>query len=210
MKPPPTKYIAQLKKVRELTLLGAAELSWWRDYLAAEELEPIEVDGQAQVMVTGLDSQWMGIPFRDLSVAVAARSPSGLSADGFFFARAFNASLFHSGFERWWFHLPYSCRAVRVELGTKASMRLGHEPDVDLFAEMEPREPSVEPPQEMGYTGPLFLPKGRTKRRWLMVRIHGLTSTFDFDAERDRFEVRSDIADPVLAGLHASRFRGIQ
>lgn len=212
MNPPPTKYIAQLNKVRELTLLGAAELSWWRDYLAEEELEPIEVDGQAQVIVTGLDSQWMGIGFRDLSVAVAARYQSGLTPTGFFFARAFNASRFHAGFERWWFHLPYSRRAVRVELGTTSSMHLGQEPDLDLLAELGPREPSGEsaPPQEMGYTGPLFLPKGRTKRRWLMVRIHGLTSTFDFDADRDRFEIRSDFADPIFAGLRASRFRGIQ
>ncbi len=212
MEPQPVKYIAQLKEVRELALLGAAELSWWRDHLAAEELEPVEVDGQAQVLVTGLDSKWMGIGFRDLSVAVAARCQSGLVAAGFFLARAFNASRFFAGFERWWFHLPYSRRAVRVELGTTASMRLGREPDVDLLAELGPREPSGEPAQaqEMGYTGPLFLPKGRTKRRWLMVRIHGRTSTFDFDANRDRFEIGSECADPIFAGLRASKFCGIQ
>jgi len=54
----------------------------------------------------------------------------------------------------------------------------------------------------MAYTGPLFLPGGR----WLMVNIFGRTSTFDFDAARDRFEVAC--TDPVLAGLRASHFRG--
>ena len=216
MKPPsPVKYIAQLEGVRELALLGAAELSWWRDHLTGEELEPVEVDGHAQVLVTGLDAKWMGIPFRDLSVAVAARCQSGLTETGFFFARAFSSSRFFAGVERWWFHTPYLFRAdLQVELGNPAAIRLGGQPSVDLFAELGPREPSAEPApaQEMGYTGPLFLPKGRdrTRRRWLMVQIHGLTSTFDFDAARDRFELGPECPDPILAGLRASQFRGIQ
>ena len=208
----PPKYVAQLKGVRELALFGAAELSWWRDHLAGEGLEPVEVDGRAQLVVTGLDSKWMGIPFRDLSVVVAARR-SGSEETGLLLARSFNASRFFAFVERRWFHLPYSFRDVRVELKDPASMRLGQETVPDLFAERGPREPSGEPEaaQDMGYTGPLFLPtRDRTRRRWLMVRIHGLTSTCDFDAARDRFEVDPECSDPVLAGLRASRFRGIQ
>ena len=199
MDTPPVKYIAQLNGVRELGLFGAADLSWWQDHLAGEGLEPVEVDGSAQVLVTGLDARWLAWPFRDLSVAVAARR-SG-SETGLFFARAFNTSRFLVFFERRWFKLPYSRRAVRVELGDPSFMRLGKE---DLFAEMGAREQSE--PKEMGYTGPLFLPG----QRWLMVNIFGLTSTFDFDADRDRFEVASTCADPVLTGLRASQFRGIQ
>ncbi len=215
MEPLPVKYIAQLEGVRELALLGAAEFSWWRDHLAGEELEPVEVDGQAQVLVTGLDTKWMGIQFRDLSVAVAARCQSGSVETGMFLARAFNASRFFAGVERWWFHLPYQFRAdLHVELGNPTAIRLGGQPAVDLFAELGPREPSVEPApaREMGHTGALFLPKGRdrTRRRWSMVQIHGLTSTFDFDADRDRFELGSECPDPILAGLRVSQFRGIQ
>lgn len=214
MKPTPVKYIAQLKGVHELALLGAAELTWWRDQLASEELEPVEVDGEAQVVVTGLDTKWMGIPFRDVSVVVAARRQSGSAETGVFLAHAFNASRFIAGVERWWFHLPYSFRAdLSVELGDRAAIRLGGQPGVDLIAELGTREPSEEPPpQEMGYTGPLFLPNGgdRTRRRWFMVRIQGLTFTFDFDAARDRFELGSGCSDPILAGLRASQFRGVQ
>ena len=196
----PVKYIAQLKGVRELGLFGAADLSWWTDHLGGEGLEPVAVDGSAQVLVTGLDARWLAWPFRDLSVAVAARR-SGEEETGLFFARAFNTSRFLVFFERRWFKLPYSRRAVRVELGESASMRLG---EGGLLAEMGAREQSGEP-KEMGYTGPLFLPG----RRWLMVNIFGLTSTFDFDADQDRFEVASECADPVLAGLRASQFRGV-
>ncbi len=195
----PVKYIAQLKGVRELGLFGAADLSWWTDHLTGEGLEPVEVDGHAQVLVTGLDARWLAWPFRDLSVAVAARR-SGSDETGIFFARAFNSSRFLVFFERRWFKLPYSRNAVRVELGDSSSMRLGRD---DLLAVLGRREPA--PPKEMGYTGPLFLPG----RRWLMVNIFGLTSTFEFDDDRDRFEVSSECADPVLAGLRASQFRGV-
>ena len=176
MNPPPLKYIAQLKNVRELALMGAADLSWWQDHLAAEDLEPVEVDGRAQVAVTGLDTKWMGIPFRDLSVAIAARGRFDSEETGFYLARAFNASRFIAGVERRWFHLPYRFRSdLQVEIGNPSVLRLGSPPDVDLSFELGSREPSGQPPQEMGFTGPLFLPKGRdpTRRRWFSVRQKG-------------------------------------
>ncbi|MFQ5411236.1 MAG: hypothetical protein ACE5EC_03025, partial [Phycisphaerae bacterium] len=213
MNPPPIKYIAQLNNVRELALYGTADLSWWQDHLAGEELEPVEVDGRAQVAVTGLDTKWMGIPFRDLSVAVAARLRSGSAEPGFFLARAFNTSRFIAGVERRWFHLPYRFRSdLQVEIGTSSLLHLGHSPTVDLSFELGSREPSGQPPQEMGFTGPLFLPKGRdaTRRRWFGVRIVGLTTTYDFDDGRDRFEIAPACADPILAGLRESQFKPIQ
>ena len=213
MESSPVKYIAQLKRVREVGLWGDAELSWWRDHLAGEGLEPVEADGRARVVVTGLDAKWMGIPFRDVSVAVVARRRCAPAETGLLLARAFNASRFMAGVERWWFHLPYQFRAdLHVGLGDAGEIRLGDRSAVDLVAELGARESSGEPAEEMGYTGPLFLPGGgdRTRRRWLMVRIHGMTSTFDFDAALDRFEVGSGCTDPILAGLRDSHFRGVQ
>ena len=131
----PVKYVAQLTGVRELALHGVADLSWWRAHLAGEGLEPVESDGSAQVVVTGLDGRWLLWPFRDLSVSVVARRPDS-EETGIFFARAFNASRFLVFFESRWFKLPYSRRAVRVEVGESPSMCLG---DRDLFAQLAPR-----------------------------------------------------------------------
>ncbi len=211
----PVRYIAKVEGVRELALTGAAELSWWRDRLAGEELEPVEVEGRAQVIVTGMDAKWMGVPFRELAVIIAARRRSGLTEAGFFLAGSFNTSRFFSAVERWWFHTPYLFRAdVHVQLGNPTVIRLGSRANPDLLAELGSREPSEEPApaQEVGFTGTLFLPKGRdrTRYRWFTVRIQGLTSTFDFDAARDRFELGSECSDPIFAELRASRFRGIQ
>jgi len=110
MKPHSVKYIAALKKVNELALVGSADLSWWRDFLASEDIEPVDVDGKAQVLVTGLVSRWMGIPFIDLSVIVAAQGRSGLAERGYYLARGINTSRFLAGVERRCLRLPYRYR----------------------------------------------------------------------------------------------------
>jgi len=199
------KYIAQLKGVRELALHGAADAAWWRRHLAAEGLEPVEADGAATIVVTGLEARWLVWPFRDLSVAVVARRIDTGDA-GVCLARAFNASSFLVFLESRWFRLPYSVRPVRLDWGGTVSMRLGHD---ELVAALAAREPGTKP-EESGYTGPLFLPSGRDGRRWLMVRIRGRTFAFDFDGALDRFEVDAACTDPVLRGLRESGFRGVR
>lgn len=194
------KYIAELRGVRELALHGAADVSWWRKHLAGEDLEPVDVDGRARVIVTGLDARWRLWPFRDLSVTVLARR-SGAKKQGVCLARAFNASRFIVFFEARWFKLPYSRRPVRVDLGDGATMRLG---DGEVVGRMGPREPAGE--RDMGFEGPVFLPG----RRYLRIRTSGPTSTYDFDAGRDRFEVAEECGDPVLSGLRHSGFVGVQ
>jgi len=193
---PEVKYIAQLKGVRELALHGAADLAFWEERLAGEGLVPVAADGAAQVVVTGLDGRWLAWPFRDLSVSVLARRTDADEV-GVYFAGAFNASRFLVFFESRWFGLPYARRAVHVELGAGGAMRLG---DGDLAAEMAPRAASGAP-EEMGYTGALFLPGGR----WLHVDIRGGTFVHAFDAARDRFALGG--TDDVLVALRASGFR---
>ncbi len=215
MGPREVKYIAQLNGVRELGLFGVADLSWWRKQFTEEFVEPIDVDGRAQVLVTGLDSRWMGIPFRDITVFIAARSRFGSRESGFFLASAFNASRFMAGVERWWFHLPYQFRGdLDVGLGNRLAFRVGEPANADVDAELGSRDSSCETETacEMGFAGPLFLPRGRdgTRARWLSVRVHGQTSTFEFDAERDRFEIHSEPPDSIFAKLHASGFRGLE
>ena len=198
-----------------MALEGTADWHWWRNHLEGDQLEPVGVDGLAQVIVTGLDARWIGIPFRDLSVAIAARRLSRPEEQGYYFARAFNASRFFAGVERWWFHTPYLYRRdLHMEVGDAPAISLGSRPTLDVLAKPGPGRPSggPDPTQEMGYNGPLFLPRGddRARRRWLMVRTHGLTSTFHFDAACDRFELGTECPDNILAGLRASHFQGVR
>lgn len=188
------KYIAKLQGVRELALLGAADLAWWTNHLAPEGLEPVGVDGSAQILVTGLDARWAGIAFNDLSFSVVARQGD---QEGLYFARAFNTSRFLVFFEKHWFRLPYDRRPVHARDG---ALKLG---DGDIDGAMAAREPAAAEPVDQVVR--VFLPG----RKWLQVRVLGDTSTHAFDEARDRFEVSAACADPVVAGLHASGFRGV-
>ncbi len=212
MKSKSVKYVATVKNVRELVLEGTADLTWWRDHLANEDLEPIEEDSCAVVMLAGLDAKWMGLPLREIAVIVAARCKHKLVEPGFLLASAFNASRFMVFFERHWFHTPYTRRPdQRVTVGATSSICLGNQPMPDVFAELGPRAPSerLVPQEEMGLTGPLVIPrvKDRTRRAWFMVSIKGLTSTFDFDPDRDRFELGPKTTAPIFDDLRDSQFR---
>jgi len=51
----PVKFVAALKGVREVSLLGTADLPYWRQVLAKEGLVATERDGAAQIMVVAAD-----------------------------------------------------------------------------------------------------------------------------------------------------------
>src|SRR6202034_4248097 len=47
----PVKWVAELAHVREVSLLGTADLAYWKERLRAEGLCPAGRDGQAQILI---------------------------------------------------------------------------------------------------------------------------------------------------------------
>jgi hypothetical protein len=64
------KWVAELAHVREVSILGTADLSFWKDRLYRQNLLPAERDGQAQIMIVAAESKYMGIRFQELSFSV--------------------------------------------------------------------------------------------------------------------------------------------
>src|SRR5262245_47766392 len=88
MKPP--RYIAQLRDVREVALLGTANLQWWTDKLRSEDLSPAAEAGRAVVLISGIASRYMGLSFRELIIAVfTASSAEDSGRDGAYLVHAF-------------------------------------------------------------------------------------------------------------------------
>lgn len=54
------KYIAELAHVRDVSLLGTADLEFWVERLKSEGLTPVEHAGRARVLVVG-DSKFLGV-----------------------------------------------------------------------------------------------------------------------------------------------------
>ena len=59
----PIKYLAEPKHVREVSLLGTADLDFWKARLEDEDLTPAERDGKAQLLIVAADMRFMGIRF---------------------------------------------------------------------------------------------------------------------------------------------------
>src|ERR1700722_18290838 len=95
------KWAAQIAHVREVSLLGTADLAYWEDRLRRENLLPAERDGQAQLLIIATDSKYMGVRFRELSFSVLVSwSEGGVPQDAAYLVRAFNSFRFFALCER--------------------------------------------------------------------------------------------------------------
>src|SRR5207247_9070894 len=63
------KWAATLTHVREVSLLGSADLVFWTQRLKEEELLPREENGKAQIMILGAQAKFMGLFFREISIS---------------------------------------------------------------------------------------------------------------------------------------------
>ena len=126
------KYVAELAHVREVSLLGSADLGFWSERLRVEGLTPVEHAGRARVLVVACDSKFFGVRFRELSFSIFVRRPNASggggrpapSADAAFLVQAFNSSRFFAWSERTWFSTPYRHGMIDVDVGLPAAMRL--------------------------------------------------------------------------------------
>src|SRR4051812_37282299 len=183
---PAVKYVAELAHVREVSLLGTADLAYWRDRLRGEDLVPAERDGRAQVLIVAADSKYLGVPFREVSFSVLVAAHRGVPTDGAYLVRAFNSCRFFAFCERAFFATPYDHGDVRVSASPPVSVQLGLGGEVVFRAELHAggaasREPSQL--DEGGWSGPVFLPRGRRgtgEGRLFVARIRGRTRTEPF------------------------------
>ncbi len=89
----PVKWVAELAHVREVSLLGSADLALWRDRLRKEDLVPAEKNGKAQLLVVAPDMKFMGVRFREVSFSVLVRPPEeGAGRDAAFLVHASDIS----------------------------------------------------------------------------------------------------------------------
>jgi hypothetical protein len=209
------KWAAQLARVREVSLLGTADLAYWEDRLRRENLVPAERDGQAQLLIIATDSKYMGVRFRELSFSVLVSwSEVGIPRDAAYLVRAFNSFRFFAFCERVFFSTPYDHGDVGVSASLPASMRLLNQREVLFRAEMgadgsgADREPSRRGPD--GWEGPIFLPKNQrgTGRpgKWFFARLSGETRIYPFVPSQDALEIERSPASDVLLALRDSHF----
>jgi hypothetical protein len=207
------KYVAELSHVREVTLLGTADLVYWRDRLDREKLTPAEADGKAQIMIIAASSKFKGVRFREVSfsVLVSDKSANG-NHNAAFLLKAFNSCRFFAFCERTFFSTPYQHANASVSAELPASIQLVQNEQTIFEASMKLSGGAARLPSrdgEEGWTGPVYLPRGHrdstNSGKLFFARLHGQTQTFPFQASADTLAI-TPATDEVLSTLIDSGF----
>ena len=212
----PIKWAARLEHVREVSLLGTADLTYWTDRLREEGLNPVERDGRALLLIVAADSKYMGIRFRELSFSVLVARPDdrGTPGDAALLIRAYNSCRLFAFAERVFFATPYDHADVRVSVLLPASIQLTQNGEVAFRAQMAADDSGAERPpvrcREEGWEGPVFMPRtrrGKCRRgSWFVARLRGDTRAYPFLPSRDRLVIRPSADRGVFRALRESDF----
>ena len=199
------EYAADLDNVREVTLHGTADLSFWEAVLRKESLFPYHEAGQAVLLLSAIDAKWRAFKFREFVIAVGVcLSKNGTSLDGYYLPHAFNSSKFLAFSERVFFQTPYFQGDIQLENRLPASIKLQDRTEVLLYAEMSVQDtPLITDYQE--WKGPIFLPNNRGK---FFAVLAGETESYPFSPATDQFELKLSARHRIFQQLIESNFTG--
>jgi hypothetical protein len=215
LKDKPIRWAAEVPHVREVSLLGTADLAFWNDRLARDDLQPAEKNGRAQVLIIAGDMKYMGIRFREVSFSVLiSRQDEGVLKDASCLVQAFNSVRFFAFCERKFFSTPYCHGDVRVSTTCPAAIQLFQGGEMLFEARMHtgagvpPRVPARR--GEEGWEGPVFLPPTRRGKagpgNWFYASIRGQTEAYPFVPSHDGLTIRQAAGYDVLQTLLDSHF----
>ena len=199
------EYAADLRNVKEVTLHGTADLSFWETVLHKENLFPYHEDGRAVLLLSAIEAKWRGFRFREFVIAVGiCLNEDEMRLDGYYLPHAFKSSRFLTFSERVFFRTPYFQGNIRLENRLPASIRLQDRTEVLLHAQMS--IPSIPPIVEyLEWEGPIFLPNNRGK---FFAVLAGEADIYPFSPETDRFELKPSARHQIFQQLIDSDFVG--
>ena len=199
------QYAADLDNVREVTLHGTADLSFWKTELHKERLIPYHQENKAVLLLSAIDAKWRRFKFREFVIAIGiCFSEDGANLDGYYLPHAFNSSKLLAFSERVFFQTPYFQGDIQLENKLPAFIKLQDRTEVLLNAEMSVRNvlPTIEYQE---WRGPVFLPNSRGK---FFAILAGETESYPFSSATDRLELKLSPRHPIFQQLIESNFAG--
>jgi hypothetical protein len=209
------RWSAQLQHVREVSVIGTANLSYWQDRLRKEDLSPADDNGQATILIVAAAGTYLRCPFRELSISVRVhRHPGGNDNHTYFLIQAFNSNRFFAFCERTLFSTPYDHAVIAVEHENPTSVHVAKRHKSLLSASMSAQHsaPSRSPLRERheAIDACILLPRpkhrARTASRMFFARLSGYTRTFAFQRECDTLSIGDTSDDECCGGLAESDF----
>lgn len=199
------QYAADLDNVKEVTLHGTADLSFWETELHEENLFPYHQEGKAVLLLSAIDAKWRAFKFREFVIAVAVCfNESGTSMDGYYLPHAFNSSKLLAFSERTFFQTPYFQGDIQLDNELPASIKLRDRTEILLNTEMSVQNtsPTIEYQE---WKGPVFLPNNRGK---FFALLAGEAEIYPFSPEKDTLELTPSARHRIFHHLIESNFTG--
>lgn len=208
---PPVRFIAEPTHVREVSLLGTADLAYWRRRLAEENLVPADCAGHAQILIIAATMKFLGVRFTEVNFSVLLSSPElRPPRESAFLIQAFNSCRFFAFCERVLFATPYQHGNGRVSVSSPVAFQLMQRGEKVFEAKMQAnvsgarRPPSRTGPH--GWEGAVFLPESRGRRGVYFVRIKGQTRAYPFVRTEDVLTITPSADAEALRALLDSQF----
>ncbi len=207
MTKPAVKYVATVHGSREVTLFGMADLAYWENKLAVQNLTPYAVDGQAEIMVSAVASKYMGIRFSEFIIAITVADEPGGEAAGAFLLSAYTTSRMFAFVERNIFQTPYTHGFVEVRCEDRPFVRLSLGPD-QVFR-IERNAKGVSPAKDATWDGPIYLPnpdRNQASTKRMFARLSGATEICPFVEREDNLILVPTAMDSTFGWLAESGF----
>jgi hypothetical protein len=202
------KFVAEIAHVREVSLLGTANLGFWRDRLKDEQIILAEKDGQAQILMIAAAARYLGMQFQEVSFSLLLDGFQGERIAGAYLLQAFNSSRLFAFCERTLFSTPYHYANILVECALTC-VQVVESGQTVFQAEMTAPDASTEHRAD-GWQGPVLLPRRRGTslggRKLFFAKIRGDTRTHTFNPVADRMRLSSLRGHDVIQDLIDSRF----
>ncbi|HRH43053.1 MAG TPA: hypothetical protein PKY82_15595 [Pyrinomonadaceae bacterium] len=202
IRPENAKFVAVVENVRELRLIGTANLDFWNKQLANKPYQVFDKNGFAEITISATELIWKGFRFNELTIflSIAEKDDSKKEA-GVFLLHAFNSNRLFAFCERAFFSTPYYFGNINLSENLPCVMSLEN-----LFeAKMSAAERQINEVED-NWEGAVFLPKNRGEK-YFIAKLSGETQVCLFD-ESDQVELKSDVNHPIFDSLIKSNFIG--
>ena len=205
----PVKYVAEIKNVREICLVGSADFEFWKTHLGPSQLTPTNFAGHAHVLVSTVKLKWMGIRFEELSIAIPIDPPDS-STHSVYLASAFNTSQLLAWCERTFFQTPYEHAQITMNAEQPWSFELRDNARATLAVQCQRAAPTST--VEDDWIGSIFLPTTRqnSQRKFFHAKLSGPVQLAPFAATSAEFAVHPSPQQPAIQLLIDSHFAPIE
>ena len=206
----PVKFIATVNGAREVTLIGAADYDYWANRLLPDDLEPERRNGRAEVILSAVQLNWMGVSFREFSVSVRVHDRDEPTITGIYLVSAFSTSRLFAFIEKHHFRTPYCHSNIDVSVQDPWSLQLfdGVHPVIKSERHSAGEVESCDETWEVR----IFLPNGargaRPSDKLFFAKLSGATQIARFSASSDSLALTPSNQHAVVQSLVDSGFTG--